>query len=225
MNFSGPIIVKLPPKSKNTPKRDIPEVEPPKLDETTGLIAINPDEPLPWNYKENWIFWSLRNLQDANRLKILTPYLVNGSLDRGIIPRALFADMIKKDPRKFPYFAILPQELKDMIWEYALDHEHLEHVVTLDYERIFGHKVNTRFTLQSCGPRLLHVNRNCRELALKRYVSILGTEHTEPMTLTNPRMDRIFFHTVNSAQFPKMIKCIKHEDVSFWLSFSLSHAA
>jgi hypothetical protein len=99
-------------------------------------------------------------------------------------------------PKRAPFhqFALLPTELRLLIWHFA---SHLERIIEIQWA-----SRTTGFKLASSprGPAILQVNHESRTEALKCYRRYFGTKKLPKAAYVNPVCDIIFFRNVNRTQ-------------------------
>jgi hypothetical protein len=84
----------------------------------------------------------------------------------------------------FHGFACLPQELREMIWEFHLNNER---VVTINHCQLFENESLRSDVFQESFPALLHVCHESRQLALPRYTSVFPQPGSQSWTYTGSR--------------------------------------
>jgi hypothetical protein len=122
----------------------------------------------------------------------------------------MFSGMGKQAPpgTTFHYFSLLPYEIREDIWLYALSMEKNDVRLIWMYETgDNGHCTNTSFVNANQQQRLLLVNHELRDLALKHnYKLAFGTKHSRPQTYFDYSRDRLFLHTRHSNELPALVK-------------------
>ncbi|RDL37053.1 uncharacterized protein BP5553_04486 [Venustampulla echinocandica] len=172
----------------------------------------------------SWDSITLKKWAEANlRPEVLAQYLkaYGGYLDQGVIPvAALHADPSKPRPKvrkaKFRNFGILPFELREQIWNYALDHVHFDCRVGLrrkTHDSRLGLDPTIRITRCGPSPQILKVNHELRELALKRWERKFPTKTSSVRhCFFNFANDRLFFNGTAAWQLIHIAQAILPQD-------------
>lgn len=172
-----------------------------------ALNAIQQSSTKTWEQSDYWA-WAKRNLTNATAIKLARTYCQG--LENGTGPRKMFSGMGKQAPpgTTFHYFSLLPYEIREDIWLYALSMEKNDVRLIWMYETgDNGHCTNTSFVNANQQQRLLLVNHELRDLALKHnYKLAFGTKHSRPQTYFDYSRDRLFLHTRHSNELPALVK-------------------
>jgi hypothetical protein len=167
-----------------------------------------------WNSGEtDYLVWAKRNLTDPAAIRLARTY--GKELESSTTPVQLYRELRKRTPphTSFTSFSLLPYEIRQQIWEYALDTEETDVRLVWDYQMRNGHHTRTRLANASPTPRLLLVNHELRSLALKRtYERTFSTRHSAATTYFDFSKDRLFLHTSSAAELPHMLRYIRTRD-------------
>jgi hypothetical protein len=147
--------------------------------------------------------WALTNLRKTTIKKI------EAQIEKGAIPLSFFQTIPEMAPpgTSFPFFRLLPAELRIQIWGYVLDGERYEARIKInyEYEYEFDRCSRCKFISQNCVPRLLHVNHEARHLALQQFEVTFGTMTNRSETYFNYKKDRLFIHTRGPGELPLIV--------------------
>jgi hypothetical protein len=167
------------------------------------------DAPAPkknWDNSNDWKSWAVHNLSDRTASKFIAPYLP--ALINGTAPLSIFATGLKTAPMApgaattFPKFGLMPFELREQIWKFALAAEKCDCRITYHYEldQINRH-IEKKFVPMNATPRFMHVNSEARALALKVYKKTFGTDDYSGTCWFNYQVDRLFLNTRHSSEY------------------------
>jgi hypothetical protein len=167
-----------------------------------------------WNSGEtDYLVWAKRNLTDPAAIRLARTY--GKEFESSTAPVQLYRELRKRTPphTSFTSFSLLPYEIRQQIWEYALDTEETDVRLVWDYQMRNGHHTRTRLANASPPPRLLLVNHELRSLALKHtYERTFSTRHSAATTYFDFSKDRLFLHTSSAAELPHMLRYIRTRD-------------
>jgi hypothetical protein len=165
-----------------------------------------------WSRSE-YMEWAKRNLTDATAIKLAQTYCDH--LENGTAPMSLFSRMGKQAPpgTSFKYFSLLPYELREQIWLLVLGEEKNDVRIIWQHEATNGCFTNNCFINANNQQRLLFVNHELRELALKHnYELAFGTKYSPAKTYFDFKRDRLFIHTTDCDELPQLVKYIHAKD-------------
>ena len=177
--------------------------------ETSRADASHADAPAPkknWDNSNDWKSWAIHNLSGSTTSKFIAPYLP--ALINGTAPLSIFATGLKTAPvapgaaTTFSKFGLLPFELREQIWKFALAAEKCDCRITYHYEldRINRH-IEKKFVPMNATPRFMHVNSEARALALKVYEKTFDTDDNPGTCWFNYEVDRLFLNTRHSFEY------------------------
>lgn len=166
-----------------------------------------------WGQNE-YLLWAKRNLTDATAIKVAKTYCDH--LENGTAPMRLFSMMGKQAPpgTSFKDFSLLPYELREQIWLLALEKEKNDVRLVWRYKQKNGHSTHNSFINANNQQRLLFVNHELRNLALKHnYELAFGTRHSPPQTYFDFKRDRLFIHTRGTQELYYLVRFMLTKDV------------
>jgi hypothetical protein len=161
--------------------------------------------------KEELARWACRHLKDGTVMKYLAPHLLAGK-----IPQRFFDVIPERAPRDsmFHYFSLLPSELRNQIWTYVLDTEQYDCRIMWKYDDEYqGNYFNSRLIPQNVTPRLLHVNREARSMAMTRFSYTFATTNSGPRCWFDYSKDRLFIHTRNPSELYQITDIMLKPDI------------
>lgn len=172
----------------------------------------------------SWDSITLKKWAEANlRPEVLAHYLkaYGGYLDQGVIPvSALHLDPSKPRAKvhnaKFRGFSRLPYEIREQIWNYALDNVHFDCRIGIrrrKYDNNPELEPRVRITRRGPPPQILRINSEVREIALRRWESTFRTKTSSARhCFFNFTNDRLFFHGTAAWQLLHIAEAILPED-------------
>jgi len=160
----------------------------------------------------SWKAWAEKNLEGSAATKY-QQYIDNGDFDNGCFPPGFLFDLDKPtSPKNFTIFTKFPElpiELRELVWKFAaINESSFDCRVQIRSEEINNKIVNTKFTLQSDTPRLLHICHESREVAIRTrtYRKAFGTIYSSSKIWFNFNKDRLFLHTRLPEELPLMVR-------------------
>jgi hypothetical protein len=136
-------------------------------------------------------------------------------IDAGKSPEQMIAKLRGAAPKsEFRNFGLFPYEIRQMVWKYAVKNHKTEVRLKFNYNMEFGRPANIKIRNSNCGPPLLHVNRECRRVALTRYEKLFGTNYSKPRIYFDTKVDRVFFDLRYATELSEMFRFIKPYDAS-----------
>lgn len=171
-----------------------------------GLVLLKGN----WERTPAWKM-SIRSIERYNELRSYTEYMEG--IEAGHSPESMISKVRKAAPHcEFRNFSLFPYEIREMIWKYAVaSHKH-DVRLKFQYKMEFGQPVNIKIRHRNCGPPLLRVNRECREIALPRYEKLFGTTYSKPKIMFDRRVDRISFDLCHPYELYEMLPYISPVD-------------
>lgn len=156
-----------------------------------------------------WWSWGFANLKTIREAAIFIPYIKE--LEAGRVPKALMEKWSKRASKdaQFKYFGILPFELREHIWKYALKDQKSTLRIKFSHELEFGHKKNVKLTNHNLYAPMFYVCSQSRQLAIKDYEVRFGTVHNPGNIYINYFRDRVFFHTKTWDELSYMARYMK----------------
>lgn len=127
----------------------------------------------------------------------------------------MIAKLRKSAPKsEFRNFQLLPWEIRQMVWHYAASSQRTEVRLKFDSKMEFGRVRHVKIRNTNCGAPLLHVNAECREVALKYVEKMFGTQWSNPKVWFNPKRDRVFFQLRYAYELSELARYISPFDSS-----------
>lgn len=160
-----------------------------------------------WDKAGQWAQWFKGNFDFRNKhpeqLELVDYVIKNGGFPKGKCAMDLINPNYDAQDRgkTFPFYALFPNEIKDMICDRALQMGTRVRV-QYSWDEAHGHLVNTRFSVPDQNFGLLHASHQTRERAKLVYYHMFGTKQGGHRHVAfRPKIDEVFFHTKNASEF------------------------
>ncbi|KAH7346311.1 hypothetical protein BKA65DRAFT_537008 [Rhexocercosporidium sp. MPI-PUGE-AT-0058] len=179
-----------------------PKVAPPSLPTAISTTTF-------WGNQAGLLLWANKNLRSENQFKLLAPYVTFDKLPARNI------EVVKKSTESvaliaFELFPLLPGELRNKIWDYAIKRTVVEgrHIrVQYHYDGYMGNQgYGEKVVCRTSSPSLLNVCRESRSLARLFYEATFNDWNWDSYTVINFDHDILFLHTTGPMQLCQLIR-------------------
>ncbi|KAL2069479.1 hypothetical protein VTL71DRAFT_14158 [Oculimacula yallundae] len=172
-----------------------------------------------WGGQESMAIWAKNNVYSHTQLKLLAPYFGLQKIPANIV--ATVRNLPRSDASDaFHFFQCLPGELRNQIWEYAIENEIGKgRKIRLQYhcDRFIGAEpVGGKIVCRTFSPALLNVCHESRSLMGPYCNATFFNPVIEPRmpvnyTIINLEIDQLFLHANGPLQLHRMVRLMGEE--------------